>query len=409
MKRFSVWIASLALVLGGSCAYLPQVIAGEEAGQGSLGFPERLDEAYQFRRLGQWKKAIAAYEKLLQANPEEFLVHDAYAQTFAAKGDFMRAVDIYQDWLRHYGKEPQAAGAVAEKIEGLKAKESFQQLMGEADPWEKATVSGTIEFTVKSNVPNPYRQQVLSQFLDMVRAEKKLFAEIFGDPVEHLAFMKIYIVGRNEDYGKALEELGYPGAPPPHQAFYLRDQATIVIYFNGGLDLPILAHEASHHILYTHYVPNPSWLLDEGFAEYVAYKIAKPVAQDYLHGLLEKMNWLFDQGAWDDLSDVFDAWFQYAQIHERGAIMTPEKHLRLHQAKRLLYFGGWTLVHFLIEGGGDSMREVFTKWVAYERNQEVNDYETGLRFFKEHLTPEEQEALNEQWLDHVLNLTFEKI
>ena len=246
-----------------SCFLLlsPNLNAANETKQETIGFPERLNQAYHYGRLKQFNKATPAFEALLKTNPDEFIVYDFYAQTLDAKGDYATAVAIYEKWLRKSkGDGPGNPDEVAEKISRLKKKETFKALMSQAEPWEDAKVSGSVEFSVKSNVPKEYQDKILSQLQGILGKERKLLEEIFGYPLENEPSMKVFIAGRLEDYEKLLHEFR-PGEERVYtQGSYLSEARNMIVFFDGDTDLTLLAHEMAHHLI-LQYIKNPSMLL----------------------------------------------------------------------------------------------------------------------------------------------------
>jgi len=374
-----------------------------------IGFPQRLDEAYHYGRLKQFNKSIAAFEKLIETNPGEFIVYDLYAQTLDLKQDYSGAVAVYEKWSPHRkGNGPGNPDEVTEKISRLKKKQEFKALMEKAEPWDDAKVYGTVEFAVKSNVPKEYQDKILSQLSEIIRKERRLLEDIFGYSVEDQPYMKVFIAGRLEDYKKLLHEFNPDSEKVYRQGSYFSDSHGMIVFFDGDIDLTVLAHETAHHLI-DHYIKNPSMLLNEGLAEYLAYKLTKEHAKTKLLNDLELMNWLYDQGRLGNVLDIFKIWRSYLDELAMKDFVDLKTYDRLDRTTRMFYLRAWTLIYFFIEGRDKFSSKFFKDYLAYEKNNPTNDYNTAAKFFEKNLTLEQVKSLDNKWSQFMSSITYDKI
>ncbi len=394
------------------CSFLPlsqNLNAADEPNQETLGFPERLNQAYRYGRLRQFNKSTPAFEELLRTNPNEFVVYDFYVQTLDAKGDYSAAIRIYEEWLpKSKGNGSGNPDEIAEKISRLKKKEVFKTLMAQAEPWENAKISGTVEFSVKSNVPKEYQDKILSQMREILRQERKLLEEIFGYPIEDQPSMKVFIAGSLEDYEKLLRQFR-PGEERVYaQGSYLSEARNMVIFFDGDTDITLLAHEVAHHLIYN-YINNPSMLFNEGLAEYLSYKLTKVYAKTRILDNIQLVHWLHDQGEWQGTVDIFRMWQDYMGFRAREVFLDLEEVNQFDETSRMFYMGAWTLTYFFTEGGDEFFSDFFRKYLAHEMKNEVNDFNTTTHFFDSNLTPDEVKAFDNKWVKFVLDISYDKI
>lgn len=354
-------------------------------------FPEKIHQAYGYVMEGKFDQSSSLFEKLLKTNPDEFVVYDAYAQACEFGGNYLRAIMIYKRWIaRDRLLTREETKEASKKIEELKKKQEFSETMLHAESWEWAPTYQTDKFLVKTNIPEKYHAQVLDQLRQIIRSEKDILQNIFGYPANQRDWMKVFITGRREDYFQLLRELKKSKpAPVFPTASYFHETKTIAILFDGLIDQTVLTHEVAHYLIQNHYVQIPSPILNEGLAEYLAYKLAKESAKSRLRENLGYMNWLYDQGLWE------------------SALEDPSKNP--YPGDRVFYLRAWTLIYFLLEGGGPFFNTFFKKYLDHERNNLVNNFETSWKFFQQNLTKEQFRNLNNKWQEFTLNLTYEKI
>lgn len=382
--------------------------AANETKQESIGFPERLHQAYHYGRLRQFNKSTPAFEELLRTNPDEFIVYDFYAQTLDAKRDYPEAILVYEKWLPHSKGNGPDLDEVAEKISRLRKKEAFKALMAGAPPWEDAKVYGTIEFTVKSNIPKEYQNEILSQVREIISKERKLLEGIFGYPLENEPSMKVFIAGCLKDYEKLLHEFRPSEERVYTQGSYLSEARNMIVFFDGDTDLTLLAHEMAHHLI-LRYIKSPSMLLNEGLAEYLSYQVAKEAAKVRLLDHIQLIHWLHEQGEWESTKDIFRIWQDYLGLKSRQVFLDLKQINQLDEASRIFYMGTWTLIYFFIEGGDEFYNNFFRNYLAYERNNQVNDFNTTTHFFDSNLTHKQIKDFDNKWTQFVLNLTYDRI
>lgn len=363
------------------------------------GFSEKLNQAYQRALSGGFGGAFASFEKLIETNPNEFITYDLYAQALEHKAIFYdkvpdsrqsyeRAVEVYGRWLAHAGTaSPMHSEQASERIEELKMKAKFTEVIASAAPWERAKIYGTGAFAIKSNLPEEYCNGVVVQLREIIKREIEILHRIFGNRADEQGWVKLFITGSWEDYKKISREM-QPNRPIQPKAFYLQEANAIVILFDGSLNIKDLAHEVAHYLIHANYIKSPSQILDEGMAEYVAYKLAKESARAQLLSRLEFMNWLYEQGEWERPFPAESDRFKSLETY---------------------YLRAWALIYFLNEGGGESFSQFFREYLIHEKSHSDNDDATFQKFFERNFSKKELEDLNNQWQSFTLSLNYEKI
>jgi len=291
------------------------------------------------------------------------------------------------------------------RIEELRNKESFRKAMEKAEPWERATATGSREFLIQTNIPHRYHAALFDQLKEIIQKEKNLLQEILGAPKNEPPPVKIFVAGREEEY---LQLLGSPSGVFSYAYYFPEKEATFVL-FNGALDKLTVAHEVTHHLIRAYHVRNPSTLLSEGLAEYLSYKVAKSSARARLLDRIEAMHWLSDQGQWERALDIFPLWKLYSFDRKTQLIQKSREWARTREVADVFYLRAWSLIYFFIEGQNDFFVGLFRRYLDYEKNNPANDYQTSLKFFNENLTPEQIKDLDHQWGRFTLEAAYEKI
>lgn len=369
--------------------------AAEEADWSNKGFPEKINEAYQAALKGEYGKSFDLFEKLLASNSKEFIVYDLYAQALERDGKFKKAISVYERW--QYGSEnlsPKESELISSKIEALQRRiKFFEQDIALIKPWHQATGYHVGHFKIKTNIPKKYHEEVLGHIREITERETEMLRPLFGNTISFDEEVRVFIVSSRSIYDqvvfKELERQRPPTWPHP---FYSPQKRAIVVLFEGVLQLPSLAHEIAHTLLRDLSIRNPSLLLDEGLAEYLSLKVTKAYAKAEILDYLEILHWLTNQGK---LEDTFADNFRWFDLRQRDP--------------RPSYARAWSLIHFFIEGGDELFGDFFKKYLAYEKDNSVNDNRSAWKFFQENLTPEQIDTLLNKWQRFVLTLGYESI
>lgn len=361
----------------------------ERTDASSEGFPERVNGAYAAALRGEFGKAFRAFEELLQSNPGEFVVYDFYGQVLELKGNFRKAEEVYLRWVRrNQGRKTPEIELLSLRIQDLQKKKEFLEKMKHVGPWKLAKVLKENGFSVKTNIPNRNRDEVIRHLKEIIEKETRLLTGLFDAPMGEVQPMNVFIGGTGEDYEWILRELKRDKIILPYpKAFYAPELRTIALYFDGTADLYSLAHETTHYLV-RRYIPEPSPLLDEGLADYMGIRLYKNQAKASLLNWLDHLNWLYENGEWE---------YPFPRDSDR------------FKGREGYYLRAWALVSFLIEEGESRLGQLFRKYLNFERGRPVNNDEGFLNFFKENLSETEFKDFVRSWQNFTLNVSYDTI
>jgi tetratricopeptide (TPR) repeat protein len=355
-----------------------------------LDFNSSLRQAFRYSQNGHYDQALPVFEKLLAANPDEWIVYDLYSRAHERQGNYKAAASLYRQALEKF---PLRKEEIEDRLKSLGKWEAFEKAMQEAPSWDKAQVYGSSRFLIKSNIPSAYIKPLEEKMDELLQQEMALLNKIFGASGELHSPIKLIIFGRREEYQKYNEENQGKGRFYSI-ANYDRNRKELIFYFYGSGEWSSIAQEMVHHLLRELYIPNPSTFIEAGMATYLAFKLQKgEVKSDVLQNI-EFLNWLFDQGELEHAFAFFRIWKDY------------EKDL---SAIRHFYIVDWSLTHFFLEGNDPFFKDFFLQYLQYEKSNDYNNEVTAEEYFSKKLSSAAQAELDEKWGKYCLNLTYDKV
>lgn len=373
-------------------------------------YHERLQAAFAYGLIGDLERSLALFEDLHKNHPGEMTVADFYAQTLERAGRYREAAKILVRWLKHEGPKSDIHSAqVKQWIGRLKEKDDFASEIEAGELRQRYASSGSERFIVHSNIPEDYQTEILDLLSRLLEEEKALLSERFGITLDKVPAVKVFVVGRREDFDKLRSRFGWDIHAVLHKAFYITGEQSIVIFFDGEINEAEIAHELAHHLI-SHYAPSASLLLHEGLAEYLAFETTKDASQKEISERLEFINWFYEQGGWQRAFEVIEVWTQYERLREKNVESDPLKFLAYNDLNTLFYVQSWMMVHFFAEAQDQDFRELFLKYIDYERRNPVNNAASAADFFNEKLeTAQDIERFDDAWGRHSVNLTYEAV
>lgn len=362
-------------------------------------FHSRIAQAYQEFFKDQ-KSGAEFFERLIEDNPDEYLIYDGYAQALIHRSDFETAKKILQRALERVpAKSPELLENIQSRMAVLEEIKSFQATLRGAMPWKQAKLFGTAHFAFRTNFPEAYAMKIAEKLERYLAKEKEILEDIFKMRVEDFPYTLVYLTGRPEDYQDLLAERKAKGdAIPsvPVAGYFSSFDNSFIIYFDGISDERTLAHEMAHFLIHNGFIAHPSPVFDEGLAEYIAIQVVKESIRWDLLWRLKTMDWTYNQGGYQSVDEIFESGKRYfSKGHPREG--------------NAFYFGAWTLVHYFLKGNGPFFKSFFQQWLKYEKENALNTFESTEIFFKDNLTAEQKNKLDDGWIRHFLHLTYEKI
>lgn len=363
-------------------------------------FHNRVDQAYKELAGRDEQRGAELFEKLIRDNPQEFVIYDAYAEAFRTRKHPEKASRIYQRALGPVSsKSPELVPNIRSKLKQMEDAIQFQAVMEAASPWNEAKLIGTPHFAIRTNLAGNRYLIFAKKVESIFERGKQILKDLFGISVGEFPYTRMDIVGSLEDYRALVKEKGARAdlrMDPMVQGYYSLADDSMVIFFDGHYDWHGLAHEMIHFLLRKFVVQNPSLLLDEGFSEYIALKLEKESARADLDTKLNFLRWKSDQGHYQSLKEIYFVWYTF------GARAKPE-------AAVPFYGCALSFIHALLESKDPAMKKTFLAWVDYEAKRNSNTPDSTRAFFDHQLSKEEYRKVEEGWIRHLLELTYEKI
>ncbi len=336
------------------------------------------------------------FEGLLQKNPEDRRVYDAYAQTLIGERRFDEAIEVYERALRMGDRlQDDAVVTVPEAIQEAQALKEFFEAMKGQPSWAAAR---TIPFRggeLTTNLPPDYSEQLIRQLTALMQKEKTLLEEILGPPEGEEPFIKISIAGRPEEYKALWKDKKFDPAQLASGAYSI-GRNEIVVFFTGTDVQWTLAHEFAHCFLRQFYAQQPSRFLDEGLANYLSFKLAKEGAKPVVEEILGRLQGAYDEGKLKAAMDLFTSWERYEQSP------TPEE-------KMDFYLRAWSLTAFFLDGKDEFFTKFFRDYLQYELQIGPLSKKDTETYFRANLPGEKIAALNEAWGSFIDRMTYETI
>ncbi|MDP3920866.1 MAG: tetratricopeptide repeat protein [Candidatus Omnitrophota bacterium] len=415
--RFS----TVCLVLSGIAFVMAgEAWAAEKAAEPD--FNSKLYAAHFTGLAGDFETATASFEELLSINSQEPIIYLFYADILEIAGDFARAAGVLDRGLaaaRFAG--PEIEEGIREKIRRLGEKRKFREAMEDGLPWKDARLFTGTGFVVRTNMPVSYFEPVARRIASLLAAEQEMLAGILGETQRLPPTMSIIILGRFEDHQAFVRERAAEGKPPlvmVPDAYYDPVTREMIIFFDGASDWTKIAHEMVHFLIRELYLENPSSFLDEGLADYIAYKVEKADAKMELIARLNTINFLYDQGQWGFAMDLFTHWENYTRAFQRVSLISNlqsnrraylDNYVRYTPVKRMFYLSAWAMTHFFLEGGDERLENFFRQYIAYEKSRGFDDFHTARNYFRTELGEEGIRALDAAWGRYTIGLTYDTV
>ncbi len=344
------------------------------------------------------EEGIILFKELLSSNPDEWLIYDVYAESLRKRGDFGRSIRVYKRALSRKQSMADRKEEIRRRIKDIEDQKIFAKAMQKALPWDKAQTFGTADFIIKTNVPQEFYLVFLQRISDLYGKEKGMLEKIFDLPSRVPPGLNIFLFGRSSEYEAfARSELGQAEILSP--AYYNPAKKTMAVYCHGNTEWILVAELMAFYLLEQLYVPEPSLWLGSGLQQYIAYRLEKENAKARISQWIEFLNWLYNQGEWQDMNDLFSSWVKY----QKGGAL--DKAL---QAKRKLDVLSWAIVHYFLEGGSAQYGSFFKEYLKFEMEDGIKTYASVQNYFEEHLSKEEMQKLSNDSIRYALSLNYDK-
>jgi tetratricopeptide (TPR) repeat protein len=167
----------------------------------SMSFDQKMKQAYGYAMKGDFKHAAAIYEGLLRTNPEDRRIYDMYSRTLINKGDFDKAILVYEkalqrgNELRHGRMTP-----IQDEIEQIKTIKKFSEAMGKAPSWDNAHTFHFSKVEMITNIPKEYYIPLAKDIADIIEKERSLLEKIVGPAQKDASYFKMIVPGRFKEY-----------------------------------------------------------------------------------------------------------------------------------------------------------------------------------------------------------------
>ncbi|MEI7752543.1 MAG: hypothetical protein WCJ71_10720 [Candidatus Omnitrophota bacterium] len=338
----------------------------------------------------------ASFEKLLQDNPEDTSIYEAYAQTLIGERNFDKAIEVYRRALQRGEKlQEDEKTSLQQAIEEVRALKKFSEAMGKEPPWSQARKISFSGGELITNIPQSYSDPLVRDLTALMGEEKALLQEILGVPKGEAPFLRISVAGRPEEYKSLWKEKKF-SAEQLSSGAYSIGKSEIVVFFTGADVRWTLAHELAHYFLRGFYAEQPARFLDEGLANYLSFKLAKAGAKPLVEEILGWLQELYEEGKLKSSLDLFHAWEHYDQ--------SPAK-----DEKMEFYLRAWSLTAFFLDGKNDFFSKFFRDYLQYEL--QIGPLSRGdvENYFRANLSEEKARELDGEWGLFIEKMSYENI
>ncbi|MSR78133.1 MAG: hypothetical protein EXS63_07940 [Candidatus Omnitrophica bacterium] len=332
----------------------------------------------------------------MRSNPREAIIYDTYVQALQNDEQFDRALQILKQAEQQIPARRENFQAKRVQIEKQK---KFSREMTAAPSWDKARIFASSEFVMQTNIPQTYLPVVTQKIRGILKKEQEMLKGILGPSDSMISGMKFIVIGRPHDYLIFMKEK-YHDDTGLVAGLYDEQARQMIIYFDGSADWKVIAHEMVHALIRELYYPKPSHFVDEGLAEYVSHKIEKESMKSELLDKLEYSMWLYHQGKFQDVSDLFTVWKKYER---------PSSFVGQEKTSRQFYLIAWSFNELFIETKDEMIRKFYRGYLAYEQSRSYNDWRSASDYFKAHLSPDQMNKLNKAWTNFLFERTYESI
>jgi hypothetical protein len=374
-------------------AVLTQAISAEET---TTDEPEGGEPAEENLFEGGSAFSPAYFEGLLQKNPEDRRIYDAYAQTLIGERRFDQAIKVYERALQMGDRlQDDAMVTVPEAIREAQSLKEFFESMKRQPSWEAARTFPFRGGELTTNISSEYSEPLILQLTALMEKEKVLLEEILGPPKGEEPFIKISIAGRPEEYKALWKDKKFDPAQLASGAYSI-GRNEIVVFFTGADVQWTLAHEFAHCFLRQFYAQQPSRFLDEGLANYLSFKLAKEGAKPVVEEILGRLQEAYDESKFKSAMDLFPSWERYEQ--------TPTS-----EEKMDFYLRAWSLTAFFLDGKDDFFTKFFRDYLQYELQIGPLSRKDTETYFRANLSGERITALDEAWGSFIDRMSYETI
>lgn len=358
-------------------------------------FYEKLQLAINYSSTKQLPQAIALFEELLNANPDDKNIYEKYAAALARNENYEGAIAVLERALKVKGELRHGSTlSIEDNIQRIKQIQLFNQQMKTEPPWEEARRIVFGKADMRTNIPTDYAVSLARDLREMIEKEKKILEEILGPTKNDLDYFKVVVPGRWAEY-KEIYKQKFGGAVVA-AAVYDEKTKELLIPYSGAGDYFSIAHELTHLLVEDLYGFKPSRFLVEGLAQYVSFKLAKKDGEVEIRECIQLLNSAYDQGILQHAMQLFPAW-KSCETSLRG------------QGCVEFYAHAWSLIAFFIDGKNKKWNDFFQEYLKSERDGIFFSPDSVEKYFKEKLTPADIKDLDDQWLHFVLNLKYENV
>ena len=372
-----------------------------------LNFERALYQAYFWGLSGEFDHSQAAFRQLREMYPEKVLIDALDARIFELKGDFAGAKAIFdQAFSKARAVGPMTEGGFQSLERSLKTKEEFQAAMFQAPSWSEAKVLDTGPVVVTTNIPDRYSWILAERITTRLEDIRLFLKNLLGDSSKSLPPLRVFLIGRYEDYAAAGMKIGEPQQPLVSEAYYDARKDTMIIYFNGETNWYRVVHELVRYLIRKLYLGKPSRLFEEGLAEFAALKFeTTDVIMEFMRRQ-QFLNWGQEPKRWESVLSIFEHWERYERlIHQSEGVLllsgeNPRNYIQiraeLEDVQNYFHFMAWALFTLCLEGD-PFFQSFLTDYLKYEIQNQSNDRSSAEAYFDSHLPAAEKGKINEQW------------
>lgn len=348
------------------------------------------------KRRAEGVAGAASFEKLLQDDPEDRSIYDAYAQMLIGERNFKKAIEVYERALQRKDNLKNNGGAsLQEAMEEVRTLEKFSEAMEKEPAWSQARKIPFEGGELTTNIPQAYSEPLVRDLAVLMREEKAAMREILGPPKGKEPFLRISVAGRPEEYKALWREKKFPQNQLSSGAYSI-GKNEIVVFFTGTDVRWTLAHEFAHCFLRAFYTGQPSRFLDEGLANYLSFKLAKAGAKPLVEEILGWMKDLYVEGKLKRALELFPAWERYDQSQAA-------------EEKMEFYLRAWSLTAFFLEGKNAFFSKFFRDYLQYELQMGPLSRKDAESYFRANLSEAKVRDLDGEWGLFVKKMNYDNI
>ncbi len=337
-----------------------------------------------------------SFEELLQDDPQDRAIYDAYAQTLMGEEKFDEAIAVYQRAVQMGDKlENNNGTSLQEAIKEVRSTKKFYEDMKKAPSWGQARKLSFEGGELVTNIPQEYSEPMVRSLGSFVAEEKTMLEEILGLPKKEKTFLRISVAGRPEEYKVLWRQKDFSKKELASGGFNV-GKNEIIVFFTGGDIRWTLAHEFAHYFLREFYTEQPSRFLDEGLANFLSLKLGKTGAKAVAEEILGRLKSLREEGELKSALDLFPAWERYEQ--------SPDA-----EKKEDFYLRAWSLTAFFLDGKNAFFRKFFLDYIQYEFQTRLFSPKDAERYFRANLPEDKIRELDEEWGRFIDQMNYDNL